>query len=347
MISERKKKEDALRICIVGAGAMGGLLGVKLSVSGQDVTLIDKGEQLAAIQKKYLKLAMQDGSQYRAKDAKATDNYNEAGIQDVIILALKAYDIQSVADKLPALFGPDTYVVTIQNGIPWWYFQKHGGKYEGKNLESLDPTGVIRTHIDANRIVGCVAYPAAVVKKPGIVQHIEGRRFPVGELDGSQSQRCIKLVQVLTDAGFKSYILDDIRSEIWLKAWGSLSFNPISALTHATLVDICQFPETRKLAYNMMKEAQDIARKLGIEFRLPIERRIAGAEAVGAHKTSMLQDLEEGHELETESLIGSVLELARLTETPAPSIEAVYACIKLLNKTFTEAKARIHLIPLD
>jgi len=336
-----------MKICIVGAGAMGGYMGVKLAVSGQDVTFIDKGRQLKAIQDKGIKLIMEDGTPHFIKEAKATGDYKEAGQQDAVIIGLKAHHIKDVAPDLPNLFGPDTFLVTIQNGIPWWYFQRYGGTYEGHRLETLDPEGVIEKHIDPDRIIGCVAYPAAAVLEPGIIQHVEGDRFPIGELDGTESQRCQVLLQALTEAGFRSRIIDNIRSEIWLKAWGTLSFNPISALTHATLVDICQFPETRQLAATMMREAQEIAGKLGIEFRRTIEERIAGAEGVGAHKTSMLQDVEAGLSLEMEALIGSVIEIARLTETPAPTIEAVYACTKLLDKTYTDAQAKVSLIPLD
>ncbi len=223
-------------------------------------------------------------------------------------------------------------IVTVQNGIPWWYFHKHGGEFDGRQLESLDPDGTLGKNIDGDKIVGCVVYPAGAVDAPGVIRHVEGDRFPVGELDGSTTERVQTLHDTLVNAGFQSRILDDIRSEIWLKAWGNLSFNPISALTHATLVDICQFAETRKLAETMMGEAQAIAEKLGITFRHTIEKRIAGAEGVGAHKTSMLQDVEAGRSLETEALIGAILELGQITETPAPAIEAVYACVKLLNK---------------
>jgi 2-dehydropantoate 2-reductase len=335
-----------MRICVVGTGAMGGFLGVKLAVSGQDVTFIDTGGQLEAIRKRGLRLIAEDGEEQTLQPAKATDNFEEAGPQDAVILALKAHRIQEVTGKIQALYGPDTYVVTIQNGIPWWYFQKHGGKYDGTRLKTLDPAGDIEASIPAERIVGCVAYPAAAVVEPGVIRHVEGRRFPVGELDGGESERCRKLVDVLTGAGFKSFILDDIRSEIWLKAWGNLSFNPISALTHATLVDICRFPETRALSARMMREAQEIAEKLGIRFRHTIEKRIAGAEGVGPHKTSMLQDVEAGRGLETEALIGAVIELARLTGTPAPSVEAIYACVKLMDRTYSKAEARVDLIPL-
>jgi 2-dehydropantoate 2-reductase len=337
----------SLRICIVGSGAVGGLMGVKLAVSGQDVTFIDKDEQLEAIQEKGLKLIMQDGEEFVVREAKVTGNFGEAGPQDVVILAVKAHQIPEVAEQLPALFGPETIVVTIQNGIPWWYFQRHGGEYEGKRLETLDPTGVIEANVDAYRIIGCVAYPAAAIVEPGVVQHVEGDRFPLGELDGSESDRCRILMQALMDAGFRSRIIDDIRAEIWLKAWGTLSFNPISALTHATMVDICRFTETRELATKMMQEAQETAGKLGITFRRTIERRIEGAQNVGAHKTSMLQDVEAGRALEIEALIGAIIELSRLTQTPSPAIDTVYACVKLLNKTFTEAKARVDLSLLD
>ncbi len=228
--------------------------------------------------------------------------------------------------------GPDTIIMTVQNGLPWWYFHKHGGEHDGKPLKTLDPSGVLTKHIDADRIIGCVVYPAAAVTEPGVIHHVEGDRFPLGELDGSESERAQKLHDLLVDAGFRSRILDDIRSEIWLKAWGNLSFNPISALTHATLVDICQFPETRQLAADMMSEAQEIAEALGITFRHTIEKRISGAEGVGAHKTSMLQDVEAGRSLETEALIGSILEMGEMIGKPAPSIKAVYACVKLLNK---------------
>lgn len=336
-----------MRICVVGTGAMGGFLGAKLAVSGQEVTFIDQGEQLKALQENGLHLVMQDGTEHHVTDANFTGQFEKAGTQDHVILALKAHHIFQVAEKMPLLFDERTTVVTVQNGIPWWYFQKHGGKYDGTRLESLDPSGVIAANIDADRIIGCISYPAATVVEPGVVQHVEGIRFSIGELDGSESERCLKLQKALVDAGFKSYILENVRSEIWLKAWGSLSFNPISALTHATLQDICRFPETRNLVTSMMKEAQDIAGKLGIEFRHTIERRITGAEGVGAHKTSMLQDVEAGRALETEALIGSILELAHLTKTPAPTIEAVNACTKLLDKTYINKNSRVDLISLN
>jgi ketopantoate reductase len=321
-----------MKVCIVGAGAIGGLMGAKLALAGEEVTVVDQGQHLKAIQENGLKLIWENGTETVAEIAKATDKVKDAGDQDLIILGLKAHYLDQVAKDIPGITGPDTMIVTVQNGIPWWYFHKHAGPFEGHTLESLDPSGVLGKHIDADKIIGCVVYPAATVTAPGVIQHVEGDRFPIGELDGSESERVQKLHDVLVNAGFRSRILDDIRSEIWLKAWGNLSFNPISALTHATLVDICRFKETRKLAEAMMAEAQTIGEALGITFRHSIEKRIEGAESVGSHKTSMLQDVEAGRSLETEALIGAILELSRLTETPAPSINAVYACVKLLNK---------------
>ena len=319
------------KICVVGAGAIGGLLAAKFALADNDVTVIDQGAHLAAIQKNGLKLEWHDGKVHTAK-MKAVNKATEAGKQDIVILAVKAHFLEQVVRDTDHLLGPDTVVLTVQNGLPWWYFQKLGGQYDNQRLQSLDPTGVLTKHIDASRIIGCVVYPAAAATAPGVIHHVEGDRFPIGELDGKETPRVKELHDVFIKADLKSMVLPDIRSEIWLKAWGNLSFNPISALTHATLVDICQFAETRDLAATMMKEAQDIAQKLGVTFRVSIDKRIAGAEAVGAHKTSMLQDVEAGRSLETEALIGSILEMAKLTNTPAPAIQSVYALVKLLNK---------------
>jgi ketopantoate reductase/2-keto-4-pentenoate hydratase/2-oxohepta-3-ene-1,7-dioic acid hydratase in catechol pathway len=322
---------EKMRVCVVGAGAIGGLMAAKLALAGNDVTVIDLGAHLAAIRAGGLKLEWQDGKVETAK-VKGVEKAAEAGKQDLVILAVKAHYLEQVVKDIDHLLGPDTMMLTVQNGLPWWYFQKLGGKYDGTPLESLDPTGILGKKIEADRLIGCVVYPAAAVTAPGVIHHVEGDRFPIGELDGKESERVKRLHDVLVHAGLKSRVLKDIRSEIWLKAWGNLSFNPISALTHATLVDICQFAETRQLAARMMEEAAAIAKKLGVTFRVTIEKRIQGAESVGAHKTSMLQDVEAGRSLETEALIGSILEMARLTDTPAPAIESVYALVKLLNK---------------
>ncbi len=325
-----------MKVCVVGAGAIGGYLGVRLTLAGEDVTLIARGVHLEAIKRNGLKLVNQDGSEEVARLFRATSSLRDLEPQDIIILAVKAHQIAPIVGDLRRLFSPHTMVVTMQNGIPWWYFQRHGGAYEGYQIKAVDPEGVIGDAIEPERIIGCIAYPAAEISAPGVVRHIEGTRFPVGELDGAETDRIRLVSDMFTRAGFKSPILPDIRSEIWLKAWGNLSFNPISALTHATLVDICQYPLTRELAATMMSEAQDIALKLGITFRVPLEKRIAGAEKVGKHKTSMLQDVEAGKALETDALLGAVVELGKLTQTPTPSLRAVYACVKLLAKTIDE-----------
>lgn len=319
------------RIAVVGAGAIGGLMAAKLALAGNDVAVIDRGAHLTAIQGKGLKLNWEDGSEHVA-GVKAVETAAEAGPQDLVILAVKAHFLENVVRDIDAMLVPETMILTVQNGLPWWYFQHLGGAYDGQKMDSLDPSGILTRKIDADRLIGCVVYPAAAVTEPGVIHHVEGDRFPIGELNGRESERVKLLHDVLVGSGLKSRVLADIRSEIWLKAWGNLSFNPISALTHATLVDICQFKETRDLAASMMEEAQTVAEKLGVKFRHTIEKRIQGAESVGAHKTSMLQDVEGGRSLETEALIGSILEMANLTSTPAPSIKAVYACVKLLNK---------------
>lgn len=332
----------AMKICVVGAGAIGGLLGGKLAIAGESVTFIEtNAAHRDAINKQGLKLLMHGGGELVAKNVRATADVGEPGPQDLIIVAVKAHQIPMVAPRLKPLYGKDTIVMTVQNGIPWWYFHKHGGPLEGKRLASVDPDGTIDANIEPDRIIGCVVYPAGEVIGPGVIKHVEGDRFSVGELDGSKSNRVEMIAQMLIAAGFKSFVLDNVRSEIWLKAWGNLSFNPISALTHGTLEGICRFPPTRDLAAKMMEEAQAIANKLGITFRHTIEKRIAGAEAVGPHKTSMLQDVEAGRGLEIEALVGSVVELGRLTETPTPHIDAVYACAKLLDKVMADEHAAI------
>ena len=326
-----------MKYSVIGAGAIGGLLGARLSLAGEDVTFIERpGPHLEAIKQNGLKLLMHDGEELLARDVKVMDDMTQAGMQDVVIIAVKAYQIPAIAARMRALFAPSTAVVTIQNGIPWWYFHKHGGEFEGRRLESVDPSGEIDANIEPDRIIGCVVYPAAEIVAPGVIKHVEGNRFPVGELDGSTSERVESISESFNNAGFKSFVLDNIRAEIWLKAWGNLSFNPISALTQATLVDICQFPLTRELAARMMEEAQTIANKLGITFRLTIDKRIAGAESVGRHKTSMLQDVEAGRPLEIEALVGTVVELGRVTSTPTPYIDAVYALVKLIDKVMRE-----------
>ncbi len=332
-----------MKIAVIGAGAVGGLLAVKLAASGHAVTVVARGAHGDAIRKSGLKLVDRDGSEQVAHDLHAVASCADAGVQDAVLLAVKAYAIAPVAPQMRALFGDDTMVVTLQNGLPWWYFQNFSGPHAGYRLKSVDPNGVIEQNIEARRIIGCVVYPAGEIVAPGVVKRLEGDRFPVGELDGTESERVARVSEAFVGAGLKAPILTDIRSEIWLKLWGNMSFNPISALTHATLVDICREPATRELAAEMMREVQTIAEKLGATFRVPLEKRIDGAEKVGRHKTSTLQDVEAGREVEVDALIGSVIELSELTGTPAPAARAVHALLKLLVETMREQQARVVL----
>ncbi len=329
-----------MKVCVVGAGAIGGYMAVRIAQAGHDVSVIARGPHLAAIRAYGLKLIEAD-QELVVTNLTATDNIRDLGPQDVVLLALKAHQIEAVVEDLSVLLEPKTVLVTLQNGIPWWYFQKLDSPYAGRVVKTVDPTGLLFNKIDPDRLVGCIAYPAATIAEPGVIQHVEGNRFPVGELDGSESERVNQVSTLFTEAGFKARVLTDIRSEIWLKLWGNLTFNPISALTHATLVDICQFPLTRALAEAMMTEAQTIGERLGAGFRVPMERRIAGAESVGKHKTSMLQDVEVGKPLEIDGMLGVVVELAEITEVDVPTLRALYACVSLLNKTIQDEQVYI------
>lgn len=319
-----------MKVCIVGAGALGGFVGARLSLAGLEPTLIDRDAQLAALQAEGIRLIGRDGMLQKARAFRATSSFDEAGPHDLVILAVKAYDLPNVAPFLSSLFSDDTIVLPLQNGIPWWYFEGHGGKHEGVRLQSIDPDGLMQNEVATRRTIGCVAYPAASLEAPGTIRHIEGDRFAIGELDGTSTARLESICDIFEAAGLRARSITDIRAEIWLKALGSVSFNPISALTGATMAGICRKPETRMLVRRMMEEAQTIAGRLGVSIRKTIDERISGAEAVGEHRTSMLQDFEAGRPLETGALIGSVIELGRLTETPTPSIDAVHACLQLL-----------------
>ena len=333
-----------MKIAIIGAGAIGGLVGARFALAGEEVTFIVRGRNLEAIRERGIRLISAGGQETTALHVRATDDWAEAGPQDLVIPAMKAHQLEAVVDALPALLGAGTTIVPMQNGIPYWYFQRHGGVHEGTRVASVDPRGRIAAAIDPARVLGCVVYPASELVAPGVVRHIEGDRFPLGELDGrTDTDRVQRIAACFANAGFKSPVLPDIRAEVWLKLWGNLTFNPISSLTHATLVDICRFPLTRTLAAQMMGEAQAVAHKLGITFRVPLEKRIAGAEKVGAHKTSMLQDVEAGRELEIDALLGSVAELARLTDTPTPHIDSLYALVKLLARTMQDSQGHVRL----
>ena len=335
-----------MRIAVVGAGAIGGYLGGWLSAAGEDVTFIARGANLDAIAANGMRVIGEDGAEVTSKDARAVRTMRDAGPQDAVLLTVKAHQVAAVAADLSALMSDDTTIVTMQNGIPWWYFHKHGGEFDGRPVASADPDGTIARHIDSDRIVGSVVYPAATLVSPGVVQVVEGKRFTLGELDGSESARVQALSATLGRAGFKAPVTSDIRGEIWLKIWGNLSFNPISALSHATLVDLLRFPLTRELSIAMMREAEAIANTLGVRFRVGIDKRIAGAEKVGAHKTSMLQDVEAGKPIELDALVGAVVELGRLTGTPTPHIDAVYACASLLTKTLADQNGHLRIEPI-
>lgn len=324
-----------MKICIVGAGSIGGYLGVRLALAGEHVTLIARGANLAAIRERGVTLIEADGAATTVRPALATDNTAAAGPHDVVIVAVKAHQLAAIAPALPALYHETTMVIPAQNGIPWWYFQRHGGPFEGRRIESVDPDGVIEAHIPTERIIGCVVYPATELEAPGVIRHIEGDRFTLGELDGARSERAQHLSQTLARAGLKAPVRPHIRSDIWVKLWGNLALNPVSALTRATLVDMCRHPQTRALIAAMMAEGQAIAERLGVTFGISIEQRIAGAEQIGAHKTSMLQDIEAGKTTEVDALVGAVAELGRLVDVPTPHINAIYAATKLLEQTIT------------
>ncbi len=326
-----------MKFAIIGAGAIGGYLGAKLTLAGDEVTFLVRGANLQAISANGIRLIEADGTGQVVRNLRATNDYAAAGVHDVVVLALKAHQLEAVADDVHHLCGAHTLIVPMQNGLPYWYFHKHGGPLDNHWLHSVDPSGRIGRALSPERVIGCVVYPASELVAPGVVRHIEGDRFPLGELDGTISERAQALSNAFARAGFKAPVLDDIRAEIWLKLWGNLVFNPVSALTRATLEDIARFEPTRDLAAQMMAEAQTVANKLGITFRVSIDKRIAGAEKVGAHKTSMLQDIEAGREPEVEALVGSVVELARLTHTPTPHIDAVYALTRLLGRSVSAA----------
>ncbi len=324
-----------MKIAIIGVGAIGGYVGVRLVLAGEDVTFIARGANLEALRSRGIVLVTADGREQSVPKVKATDDYAAAGPQDVVILAMKAHQVEAAARDVPKLFGPDTVVVPMQNGIPYWYFHRYPGALAGTRVQSVDPDGLIAEHIPCERVIGCVVYPAAELASPGVIKHVEGNRFPVGEPDGTASERVARLSECFVRGGLQAPVLSDIRAEIWLKLWGNLTFNPISALSRATLAGICRYPPSRAVAAAMMTEAQSVAHKLGVTFRVSIEKRIAGAEKVGHHKTSMLQDVEAARTLEVDALLGSVVELARLTETPTPHIDTVYALTKLLAKTLS------------
>jgi 2-dehydropantoate 2-reductase len=316
-----------VRICIFGAGAIGGFMGARLARAGADVSLVARGPHLAAMQSDGLTLIEEEGT--FTVPVTACADPAALGPQDYVVITLKAHSVPAIVPRLAPLIGRDTTIVSGVNGVPWWYFYGVEGPLAGTRLASVDPGDVQWTGLGPERMLGCVVYPAAEVVEPGVIRHVEGNRFSLGEPSGEKSARAVKLSEALAEAGLKAPVRPRIRDEIWVKLWGNLSFNPISALTHATLDVLCTDPGTRKVARDMMLEAQAIAEALGVRFPIDVDRRIDGGAAVGPHRTSMLQDLDAGRPMEIDALVSAVQELGRLTGTSTPTIDTVLALVRL------------------
>ena len=321
-----------MKICIFGAGAIGGYLGVKLANAGIDVSLVARGSHLEAMQTNGLTL-LEDQNDPVTVSVTASDDPAELGAQDFVIITLKAHSVPTVVGQIQPLIRPNTTIVSGVNGVPWWYFHKLDGALEGTRIASVDPGNTQWNGFGPERVLGCVVYPAAEVIEPGVIKHVEGNRFSLGEPDGSRSDRALALSKAFMQAGLKAPVRPRIRDEIWIKLWGNLSFNPLSALTHATLDVLCADTGTRGVARAMMVEAQALAEKLGTKFPIDVDRRIDGAAAVGPHRTSMLQDLDMNRPMEIDALVTSVQELGRLTNTATPTIDTVLALIRLRAKS--------------
>ncbi len=319
-----------MKIAIVGAGAIGAFLGAKLALSGEDVYLIARGPHLKSMQANGVRVRSPEGD-FEAHPT-ATDDYDSIGPVDFVFLTVKAHSLTAIAPNLAPLLGPETAVVSAQNGIPWWYFQSHGGPFDGQSIESVDPGGVIANAIEPSRIIGCVVYPSTVIVEPGVIEHIEGNRFSIGELDGASSDRCKRLAAALIGAGLRAPVRGHIRHDMWVKLLGNVVFNPMSALTGATLFEMADHPETRGIVRAVMAEADAVAEGLGVRLPLTIDQRMEGAKKVGAHKTSMLQDLEAGRPMELESVVGVVIELGEKLGLPMPHTKTLYSCARLLDQ---------------
>jgi len=319
-----------VKIAIVGAGAIGAFLGAKLALSGEDVYLIARGAHLQAMQTHGVWVKSPDGD-FEAHP-NATDDYESVGPVDFVFLTVKAHSLTEIAPQIAPLLGPETAVISAQNGIPWWYFHSHGGPFDGTAIESVDPGGVVAQAIDPSRIIGCIIYPSTVIVQPGVIEHIKGNRFSIGELDGTNSDRCKTLAAALICAGLKAPIRSRIRHDLWVKLLGNVVFNPMSALTGATLEEMATHPESSAIARAVMAEADEVAVALGIRLPLTIDQRMDGARKVGAHKTSMLQDLESGRPMELESVVGVVIELGEKLGLPMPHTRTLYSCTRLLSQ---------------
>lgn len=334
-----------MKIVVAGAGAIGGYIGACLARAGQDVTLFARGPHLKAMQERGLRVVSPEGN-FEVRPA-VTGDLSSIGPADVVFLGVKAHSLTDLAPRLHPVLGPDTAVVSTQNGLPWWYFQRHGGPFDGLPLERVDPGGVIGRMIEPRRVVGSLAYFATAIAEPGVVQHIEGNRISLGEPDGSRSDRCRQIADALIAGGFRAPITVRIRHEIWVKLLGNIAFNPISALTGATLIEMVRHSEVSTLAREIMTEAEAVAARLGIELPISIDQRMAGAEKVGAHKTSMLQDLEAGRPMELEAVVGVILEIGERLGVPMPATRAVYSCTKLLDQHRTELHAGLVRVKVE
>lgn len=319
-----------MNIAIIGAGAIGGYLGARLAKAGADVVLFARGPHLRAMQERGLRVISPDGD-FDVRP-NVTGDLAAIGKADVVFLGVKAHSLTALAPQLPQLFGPDTVVISTQNGIPWWYFQGHGGDLDGLHLERVDPGGVIAAAIEPRRVVGSLAYFSTDIAEPGVIHHTEGNRLSFGEPDGSRSDRTRNIAETLIAAGFRCPVTTRFRHEIWVKLLGNVAFNPISALTGGTLEELVRHPDASRLVREVMAEMEGVAGKLGISLPISIDQRMAGAEKVGAHKTSMLQDYEAGRPMELEAVVGAVVELGERLAVPMPSTRAVYACAKFLNE---------------
>ncbi len=316
-----------MKICIYGAGAIGSYLGARLADGDSDVRLVARGPHLEAMRSSGLTL--QEDGETRVVDVDCTSDPAEMDIQDFVILTLKTHSIAPAVDQIVPLLGPDTAIVTAQNGIPWWYFYGLPGPWKNHHLEAADPCGRIWNTLGPERAIGSIVYPSCEIVAPGVVRHLSGNRFMLGEPTGVRSDRVVALREVITAAGLKAPIRKQIRDDIWFKLLGNAAFNPISVLTHATLEQMCRDTGVRAVIRQMMVETRDVALKLGIKFSVDIERRIDGAVDVGAHKTSMLQDFEQGRSLELDALVASVSEVGRLVDVPTPTIDAMLALVRL------------------
>jgi len=316
-----------MRICIYGAGSIGGYLGVELALSGCEVTLIARGPHLRAMRAGGLTLLT--GDEKKVARVRCTDDPAEVGPQDYVIITLKSHSVSPIADQIVPLLGPDTAILTAQNGVPWWYFYKLRGPWENHRLETVDPGGRIWETLGPERAIGCVVYPSCEIVAPGVIKHISGNRLMLGEPDGSKSARAVALGQAFAAAGLKAPVRPRIRDDIWLKLWGNVSFNPVSVLTLATLEQICGDPSVHAVIRAIMLEAAAVGEKLGVKFKVDVETRIGWAADVGAHKTSMLQDLELGRTMEIDALVGSVAEMGRLVGVATPTIDTVLALVRM------------------